>query len=300
MTKASGRPIENRAEGAQPLAEIHVLEPGGKESFVEAADPLEGVAANRQGRGRRLFDREGLLSILLGIALAAAAGIVREKVVDQEKVPGVRGEGGQPAQLEGSLVFPIRRREFLSASWPFLQIEQPGRDGNSLGVFGESAADLRERITLGARVGIQEEQDVSGRGPRPLVGCGRETPIGRIGDESRIRTDRLDSAAAREPASVVHDHDGNARTGAGDPRSRADDTFDRFLDLLRVFPGDDDRGNFADSGRCFPASPRTTLRSRASLRSTSPRVPASPRRELQLVEEPPPLAGHSVSGVSPS
>ena len=69
----------------------------------------------------------------------------------------------------------------------------------------------------------------------------------------------------------------------------------------------------AVSSQLIPASPRTTLRSSApafakpatagvgrSLRSTSPGVPASPRRELQLVVEPPPLAGHSVSGVSPS
>src|SRR6202022_1922903 len=55
MAEARLRPVEDRALRPQPLAEIDILEPRGKELLVEASDPFEGFPANSQRRGRCLL-----------------------------------------------------------------------------------------------------------------------------------------------------------------------------------------------------------------------------------------------------
>src|SRR5262249_45213248 len=120
----------------------------------------------------------------------------------------------------------------------------------------EGAGEFREGVTFRARVRVQEEEDVAGRGLGSLAGGGPETPVCVVDEDLCVRPERLDPAAIAQSAAVVHDGKRDPRASAGRAFPRVRERGDGRDQGLFLGPRNEDRRNFANQGlRARPSGP---------------------------------------------
>ena len=167
----------------------------------------------------------GGVAILVGVAEAPPRRVVGRQVVDQQQLAGVGRERRQAAQLKRRLVLAAGRGQAQRARRrrAAVHLHQPRRDRDHARDRRRARGRWRERLAFGARVGIEEQQDVAASrrrrpGSRPDRNPG--SPRSRAPSHpARPRGPPLRATAA----AVVHDderHGDSARRDAR-PRGRA-------------------------------------------------------------------------------
>ena len=171
-----GPVAEDEAGGAEPARQVDVLEPGGIEAGVEAADALERRAAEGEGGGGRL--RDGGASRRLG----GERPRQRQEERLERRLPGPR----QAAQLPRPLRLARRAGEV-------------GRQAGGVGEGGEAGDERLEGAGLGHRVRIEQQEERRPRRGEAGVGAAGEAEVAAGRDQPR--------AADRELAArAVVDH----------------------------------------------------------------------------------------------
>ena len=198
---ALGNVPDPPARFQEARAEIHVLEPRGREGGIEARERFEGVAPHEEGGGGGLLDVESRAAVLAEVAVAAKARVVREEAVDEKRLANERPSRRETAELKAVLAVALEAR----------------RDGGDGGVRVEGGEKRRERprAVHERGVGVQEEDRLR----RAALARGA---VAR-GTEAEVRPG-LDHAGARTPGDlrravrrgVVDDDDGHAFRHRGD------------------------------------------------------------------------------------
>src|SRR5579872_3778978 len=150
-------------------AEIHVLEPNGKEALVKTAQLSPNILPDHKEGARRLVDRACLIEITIQITIPAIHGVQRPQPVYAKQFKD---------QCSGRGETPDRKPHFSAAGF----IHQPARrDTLALSSFDQFIKGSNQM-----RIRIQDQDKVAIAGfADPLVETCREAPVFWVGDQAK-------------------------------------------------------------------------------------------------------------------